>query len=1064
MTDEGQSREQLTREAAALRQQVALLEQAQRQHQQTAAALERRIRTIDCLNDVGRRISENPSIAELLVWVADRIPSAMQYPDVCLAAVEFEGQIHGASETLSVPWQMVQGLRIPGDLVGRVYVSYLEQHDFADGESALLGDIARRLSLFVEQKRLEAALSAERNRLEAIVEHLPMGLIVTETLAGRPALVNDLAQQMLGPGIVDSVALRSGPDRNALFYQGTDRLYTADELPLTRGLLGETIRVDDVEVRRHDGSRALLEVFGAPVRDDSGRIVASLSTWQDVTQERQTEEELQRRASQMEMIADAASIVNGILDPHVLGQKAVDLIQDRFSLGYVGLFLVDEDGRLTGEEGRWAVLWAGTGEAGREQVVQGLKLKVDETSMIGWCIAHQEPQISEGSGSEPTRSADSQLADLRSELALPLVSRGQTIGALAMESARDRAFSQTDVSAFNVLTNLVANAVQNAQLFATTQESVERVQALYETGRALSLTLDEDEVMRIALRGIYRHAASKYAVAYVLDEETQVLECRGGIWEGEIDVYPDWVQSIGYPVQQPGVLTDVLSTAQTEIVAAWDSRFDRDVWSTYGHDRLLRAYLPIKAHEHILGVVEVGYDKRPKAHISTLDRQLLAAFVEQAAVALENALLFRRVQRTLDSADTLNTISAAASRSLQLDEVLREALSRLLAVGGYDAGLVSLVDSETGRLYVAVERDLPAVLLRKLQEDGLEGTLCEWVYRTGELLGLERLDQTSPVDSSGLVALGLRSYLGVPLQSGGQRLGTLCVFGREPARAGGVHQDLMKAVGQQVGAAVYNARLFEESQRALAEAEMLYKTNQRLALAGNVTAMVAAVAEGLSLTTVNQAILWMAEQGANNELESFVAAANWHSGEGTKPFPVGVRFGAEQFPALRFGRDAEMLVVEDLQEDGRFDAATRLVFAQANARASVLLPLQAAERPLGMLMLIGKERRRFSPRELRSCLSLAGQLAVAVDNQRLLEAARSRARREQLIREIADQMQQAVDLESLMRITADELSDAVGASRVYVRMDASLLESENALGETGGSSPRSSREQMHNEG
>jgi GAF domain-containing protein len=88
----------------------------------------------------------------------------MRYPDICLAAIEVAGLIYGAAEAVKWPRQIVGGLHIGGERVGRVIIAYSEDHDFIDEESALLGDIVRRVGGYIERVQLleEATRRAQR--------------------------------------------------------------------------------------------------------------------------------------------------------------------------------------------------------------------------------------------------------------------------------------------------------------------------------------------------------------------------------------------------------------------------------------------------------------------------------------------------------------------------------------------------------------------------------------------------------------------------------------------------------------------------------------------------------------------------------------------------------------------------------------------------------------------------------------------------------------------------------------------------------------------------------------
>jgi len=130
-------------------------------------ALRRRGAQLECLSDIGQRIGEAQPAPDFLQWVAERIPAAFQYPELCLAAVEFEGVTYGAPEALEQPRQIVQSLRRGNEIVGRLCVAYRQERDFLDEESALLGDIARRVSGYIENRRLFEQTQAALAEVEA---------------------------------------------------------------------------------------------------------------------------------------------------------------------------------------------------------------------------------------------------------------------------------------------------------------------------------------------------------------------------------------------------------------------------------------------------------------------------------------------------------------------------------------------------------------------------------------------------------------------------------------------------------------------------------------------------------------------------------------------------------------------------------------------------------------------------------------------------------------------------------------------------------------------------------
>jgi GAF domain-containing protein len=187
----------------AIVEQVALALENQRlfdEEQQARSLMDLRVKELDCLNDIGHRMEEAPPIPELLQWVAERIPPAMQYPEVCAAAIEFEGQIYGAAGAVSLPRQMVQALRVGGQVVGRVYISYTEERGFLDEESALLGDIARRVSGYIESRRLFEQTQARAEELSVLFN---AGRALTSARLQPKEIAEVVALQLVGMGSLE---------------------------------------------------------------------------------------------------------------------------------------------------------------------------------------------------------------------------------------------------------------------------------------------------------------------------------------------------------------------------------------------------------------------------------------------------------------------------------------------------------------------------------------------------------------------------------------------------------------------------------------------------------------------------------------------------------------------------------------------------------------------------------------------------------------------------------------------------------------------------------------------
>jgi GAF domain-containing protein/HAMP domain-containing protein len=184
------------------------------------------------------------------------------------------------------------------------------------------------------------------------------------------------------------------------------------------------------------------------------------------------EQRVAERTRGLQTVTEVAHATTSVLDPKDLLDQVVNLVRERFELYYVGLFLLDEDDR-------WAILRAGTGEAGQQMLAQGHRLAVGGDSMIGQSTAQNEARIALDVGAEAVHFDNPYLPETRSEMALPLRTRGRAIGALTIQSREQTAFDDADIAVMQILADQVAIAIDNAHLFAEMQVALQEAEALH---------------------------------------------------------------------------------------------------------------------------------------------------------------------------------------------------------------------------------------------------------------------------------------------------------------------------------------------------------------------------------------------------------------------------------------------------------------------------------------------------------------------------------------------------------------------------------------------------------
>jgi GAF domain-containing protein len=180
---------------------------------------------------------------------------------------------------------------------------------------------------------------------------------------------------------------------------------------------------------------------------------------------------LERRLVQIRTAAEITQSISNLLVLEELLPRVCELMKERFGLYYVGVFLIEAEGE--------AVLAAGTGEAGRQMLAEGHRLRVGGDSMIGWATARRQARIALDVGKDQVRFSNPHLPETRSELALPIASQQTVLGALTIQSENEAAFDQDDVVVMQGIADSLANAIENARMFAQIQANLDEITTLH---------------------------------------------------------------------------------------------------------------------------------------------------------------------------------------------------------------------------------------------------------------------------------------------------------------------------------------------------------------------------------------------------------------------------------------------------------------------------------------------------------------------------------------------------------------------------------------------------------
>ncbi|GAB4434061.1 MAG: hypothetical protein Kow00120_00190 [Anaerolineae bacterium] len=375
-------------------------------------------------------------------------------------------------------------------------------------------DVTARKQAEAEREQLLSEVRRNERLLRSVLDATPDWIFIKDQ-EFRYTLVNQGyadALHMKPDDVIGKDDLELGFPEELVFGNPEKNIRgfrTDDTAVLERG---ETL-VNPNDPATIDGEVHVFHTFKTPLRDAQERVIGVLGLSRDITERQQLLNTLERRSLQLQAGAEVSEVANALLDLESLQQRVVDLIRERFDLYYVGLFLVDQNRQPDGEPGQWAVLRAGTGEAGRAMLARQHKLEVGGESMIGWCVANAKARVALDIGDEAVRFENPLLPETRSEMALPLIARARVIGAVTIQSAAPAAFSDEDIAALQTMANQIAVAIENARLFEAARQRAASEELLNRVAGQLQEHTDLEAMLHVTMRELGQALGARRARA-----------------------------------------------------------------------------------------------------------------------------------------------------------------------------------------------------------------------------------------------------------------------------------------------------------------------------------------------------------------------------------------------------------------------------------------------------------------------------------------------------------------------------------------------------------------------
>lgn len=380
---------------------------------------------------------------------------------------------------------------------------------------------------------------------------------------------------------------------------------------------------------------------------------------------------------------------------------------------------------------------------------------------------------------------------------VPLTTNDRTIGALSVQSFRPDAYSTEDVQTLSVIASQAAIAIENARLYARSQDNVRHMQALLHVARVINSSLDLETVLDAILAGM--HDVVPYYLAAILlpDKENRALELVGVAGP----LAEERRRSIRVPFGA-GITGHVFTSGEALNVG------DVKLFPGYiGHGLLaVRSELgvPLKRGETVVGVLDVQRTRVQSFAQSDVDA--LALFASQAAIAIENARLFAEQRERAVELQTLQRIVQAITPLHEPPDIAQAIGVHLQELIHYHSYRMFLFQEDDQVLVPLPLGDEPTGGLRLLPGQGIAG----WVAQQGQPLIVPDAENDPRATHIPGTPRRSESILSVPMAYEGRVRGVISLSRLGKSQFDENAMRLLEIVGAQAAIALDRARLYEK--------------------------------------------------------------------------------------------------------------------------------------------------------------------------------------------------------------------------------------------------------------